>query len=99
MSLEKTEISGIYRESSGALINNDTDALIAYKKKKQAQKELEKFMQTVKENQDKIAQLEMTYKKTNSCTHELLEYQKKEIEEMKTDLIEIKQLLLKITNK
>jgi flagellar motility protein MotE (MotC chaperone) len=99
MSLEKTEINGIYRESSGALINNDTDALIAYKKKKQAQKELEKFMQTVKENQDKIVHLETKYNCINKSTNDSLDSQRKEIEEMKSDLIEIKQLLLKITNK
>jgi hypothetical protein len=98
MSLEKTEIAGIYRESSGALINNDTNALIAYKRKKQAQKELEIIVHTVKQNQEKIVQLEMNYKSINRCTTELFDSQRKEIEQMKSDLIEIKQLLSKITN-
>jgi DNA repair ATPase RecN len=99
MSLEKTEIVGIYRESSGALINNDANALAAYKRKKQAQKELETTMNTIKQNQEKIVQLEMNYKSINKNTSELFDFQKKEIEQMRLDLVEIKQLLSKITNK
>jgi hypothetical protein len=98
MSLEKTEINGIYRESSGALINNDTNALIAYKRKKQAQRELETFMQIVQQNQEKMVQLEAGYRNINKSTNELISSQRKEIEQMKCDLLEIKQLLLQITH-
>lgn len=98
MILEKTEIEGIYRDSSGALINNDLNALTAYKKKKHAQKELEIFMQTAKQNQEKILHLETNYKSINKCANEYIDFQRKEIAQMKFDLLEIKQLLLKITN-
>jgi hypothetical protein len=98
MKLQKTEIEGIYRESSGALLNNDVNSLTVYKKKKQAQKELENFMQMTKENQEKMAQLELAYINTNKCANELIAFQKTEIEHMKSDLVEIKKLLLKITS-
>jgi len=99
MILQKTEISGIYREeTSGALINQDENALAAYRKKKNAQREMGSFMHTIKQNQEKIVQLELSYKNINRCANELFDFQKKEIEQMKSDLIEIKQLLLKITN-
>jgi hypothetical protein len=32
---KKTDVQGIYRADSGALINKDMDALLAYKKRKQ----------------------------------------------------------------
>jgi Fe-S cluster assembly ATPase SufC len=99
MILQKTEIDGVYRESSGALINQDANALAAYKRKKHAQRELETFMQTVKENQERMVHLEMNYKSINRTTTELFNSQKKEIEEMKLDLLEIKRLLLQITHK
>lgn len=99
MILQKTEISGIYRENtSGALISADDDALVAYRKRKNAQREIETFMQTIKKNQEKIVQLEMNYKSINRHTEELFNSQRKEIEQMKSDLIEIKQLISKITN-
>jgi uncharacterized protein (DUF305 family) len=99
MTLKQTEVSGIYREdTSGALISQDANALHAYKKRKNAQREIESFMQTIKQNQEKIIQLEMNYKSINRCATELFDSQRKEIEQMKSDLIEIKQLLSKITN-
>lgn len=97
--LQKTEINGIYREdTSGALISQDDDALNAYRKRKNAQREIQSFMQTIKQNQEKIIQLETNYKSINRYTTELFDSQRKEIEQMKSDLIEIKQLLSKITN-
>lgn len=99
MILRKTEVHGIYREdTSNALVNQDDDALSAYKKRKNAQREIQSFMQTIKQSQEKIVQLEMNYKSINRCTTELFDSQRKEIEQMKSDLIEIKQLLSKITN-
>jgi hypothetical protein len=96
MILQKTEIDGVYRESSGALINQDANALTAYKRKKHAQRELETFMQIVKENQEKIIQLGANYNCMTKSTTELFNSQKKEIEKMKSDLIEIKKLLSQI---
>jgi hypothetical protein len=99
MILRKTEVHGIYREdTSNALVNQDDDALSAYRKRKNAQREIQSFMQTIKQSQEKIVQLEMNYKSISRCTTELFDSQRKEIEQMKSDLIEIKQLLSKITN-
>lgn len=44
----KTEIEGIYRDvNNGALLNKDNDALIAYKKMKQKNNELEQMKSKV----------------------------------------------------
>lgn len=42
--LQKTVVSGIYKdESSGALINKDAERLISYKKEKQFRREFEQL--------------------------------------------------------
>lgn len=44
MTQVKTEIEGIYRDvNNGALLNKDNDALVAYKKMKQKNSELEQM--------------------------------------------------------
>jgi hypothetical protein len=95
MKLQKTEIEGIYRESSGALINNDMNSLIVYKKKKRAQVELENFMRMTKENQEKINFVETLFKNGDENFYSI----QNEIQNVKKDLLEIKNLLSKITKK
>lgn len=57
--LEQTEIVGIVRDvQTGALLNKNNDALVAYKKKKAASKMLDTLKDTNEKLEAKQAQLE-----------------------------------------
>jgi hypothetical protein len=103
MILQKTEVNGIYREeTSGALINQDIDALSAYKKRKKIQNNINSLMEITKLNQQNIKNLEFVYNQTLPCinkSNEEISKMKTEIDSMRSDLFEIKALLLQITTR
>lgn len=47
MADKKTDIPGFYKSSDGALINKDNEALAAYKKRKQKDKEVDKMREDI----------------------------------------------------
>ena len=58
--MQKTEIPGIYKTRDGILINKDTDALKAYKKKKEQvrkMKNLEEDIDSLKNDMAEIKEL------------------------------------------
>lgn len=71
---EKTEIKGIYRSlESNALVNKDNDALLAYKKKKQASKELENLKHNYNDLDGRINNLENQNKEIIGMLKQLLQ--------------------------
>lgn len=47
MADKKTDIPGFYKSSDGALINKDNEALAAYKKRKQKDKEVDEMREDI----------------------------------------------------
>lgn len=73
MNLQKTEVPGLYRNpESSALVNTDTNALQAYKLKKQKYKEMENVILTTKKNADKINKLETDLSEIKEMLRQLL---------------------------
>lgn len=73
MELQKTPISGLYRSpESNALINTDSNALQAYKLKKQKYKEMESLKLSVDRNEDKINKLETDLSEIKDMLRQLL---------------------------
>ena len=67
MTLEKTEISGLYKDSeTGAVINKDKTALTAYKAKKQQSRLLKSLNSRVKILEDRIEYLESVINNSNN---------------------------------
>jgi len=92
---QKTAYTGIVKDSSGALLNKNTDALKAYKKKKEANTKLENLMKVSEINSQKISNLESNFLEINKKD----ECKRIELNSIKQELYEIKVLLMKITNK
>lgn len=53
----KTEIPGIYRDNSGALINKDTQALLAYKRKKELYNKVKNMEEKISFLMNEVARL------------------------------------------
>ena len=74
MNLQKTTVPGIYRNpESNALVNTDTNALQAYKLKKQKYKEMEHIKSSVEENRDKINKMETDLSEIKQMLRQLLQ--------------------------
>lgn len=73
MDLQKTPIPGLYRSpESNALINTDSNALQAYKLKKQKYKEMESIKLSVDRNEDRINKLETDLSEIKDMLRQLL---------------------------
>jgi hypothetical protein len=92
---QKTAYTGIIKDSSGALLNKNNDALKAYKKKKEANTKLENLMKVSEINSQKISNLESNFLEINKKD----ECKRIELNSIKQELYEIKVLLMKIKNK
>jgi predicted nuclease with TOPRIM domain len=74
MNLQKTTVPGLYRNpESNALVNTDTNALQAYKLKKQKYKEMEHIKSSVEENRDKINKMETDLSEIKQMLRQLLQ--------------------------
>ena len=59
----KTDIPGLYRSPEGFLINKDSNALAAYKARKNRDKELDKVKEEVSSMRDDITEIKEMLKK------------------------------------
>ena len=60
---QKTEKEGLYRDlSTGALLNKDNAALLAYKARRQKEKEFESFKEKIKRIDDDISEIKNVLK-------------------------------------
>jgi hypothetical protein len=60
---QKTEKEGLYRDlSTGALLNKDNAALLAYKMRRQKEKEYESFKEKIKRIDDDISEIKNVLK-------------------------------------
>lgn len=60
---QKTEKEGLYRDlTTGALLNKDNAALLAYKIKRQKEKEFENFKEKIKRIDDDISEIKSVLK-------------------------------------
>lgn len=60
---QKTEKEGLYRDlSTGALLNKDNAALLAYKIRRQKEKEYESFKEKIKRIDDDISEIKNVLK-------------------------------------
>lgn len=74
---QKTEIKGIYRSTeSNALVNRDNDALMAYKRKKQASQEIDRLKHSYEELDGRINNLENQNKEIIGMLKQLLQNNK-----------------------
>jgi hypothetical protein len=60
---QKTELSNIYREDSGALINKNNGALIEYKRKRQELSKMMKLEKQIETLQNEVSVLKETMQK------------------------------------
>jgi K+/H+ antiporter YhaU regulatory subunit KhtT len=54
---QKTEINGIFKSDTGALINKDNDSLIAYKLRKQRENRIEENFRSIDREIEGIKQM------------------------------------------
>lgn len=60
---QKTEKEGLYRDlTTGALLNKDNAALLAYKMRRQKEKEFESFKEKIKRIDDDISEIKNVLK-------------------------------------
>lgn len=60
---QKTEKEGLYRDlTTGALLNKDNSALLAYKIRRQKEKEYESFKEKIKRIDDDISEIKNVLK-------------------------------------
>ena len=71
--MKKTEIPGVYKVQEGILVNRDTDALIKYKKKRDAKRRIENQINTLEQKVSKIDKLESDLEEIKSLLKKLLE--------------------------
>jgi hypothetical protein len=71
--MKKTEIPGVYKVQEGILVNRDTDALIKYKKKRDAKRRVENQINTLEQKVSKIDKLESDLEEIKSLLKKLVE--------------------------
>jgi hypothetical protein len=71
--MKKTEIPGVYKVQEGILVNRDTDALIKYKKKRDAKRRIENQINTLEQKVSKIDKLESDLEEIKSLLKKLVE--------------------------
>lgn len=55
--LQKTEVPGLYRSGKGVLINKDNESLMAYKKRKYREQEIDKMKEDLSSLKDDIQEI------------------------------------------
>ena len=71
--MRKTEIPGVYKVQEGVLVNKDTEALIKYKKKRDAKRRIEIQINTLEQKMSKIDKLETDLEEIKSLLKKLVE--------------------------
>jgi hypothetical protein len=71
--MRKTEIPGVYKVQEGVLVNKDTEALIKYKKKRDAKRRIEIQINTLEQKMSKIDKLENDLEEIKSLLKKLVE--------------------------
>lgn len=71
--MRKTEIPGVYKVEEGVLVNNDAEALIKYKKKRDVMRRTERQINTLEQKVSKIDKLESDLEEIKSLLKKLVE--------------------------
>lgn len=71
--MKKTEIPGVYKVEEGILVNNDSEALVKYKKKRDVMRRTERQINTLEQKVSKIDKLESDLEEIKSLLKKLVE--------------------------
>ena len=71
--MKKTEIPGVYKVQEGILVNNDTEALEKYKRRRDAKRRTERQINTLEQKVSKIDKLESDLEEIKSLLKKLVE--------------------------